>query len=237
MIMDPLNLFKIIAAIVSVVIALVAGFIELRLNPDQSLNRWFALFFFLTGMGFLIYTLYHLWPISIGNFYQDQLIIIPMMISAQLLFNFIPLCLVMTVFILEKYKKVAMDITHLGIIVLLFFLMSIGYFIPVFTPALNADDHAIGLINTDTPDALFYFVNLTRIALFSYVVLKYAIIARKVEDDTKKRVQWFFVGVVIAIVGLIFNLLGGSLKLALIEIVALVLFDIGVFVIIKGFLI
>jgi hypothetical protein len=235
--MNTLNLIKIIAAIVSVVIALVAGFIELRLNPKKWLNRWFALFFISTAMGFSFYTFYHFWPISTSNFTQDEQIIIPLMITAQLLFNFIPLCLVMTVFILEKYKKIAMDITHLGIIAILFFVMSIGYFVPALTPTLDATDHAIGLINTNTPDALFYFVNIIRIGLFSYVVFKYAIIARKVENDTKKRVQWFFAGVAIVIIGLIINLIGGSLKVALIEIFALILFDIGVFVVVKGFLI
>ena len=234
-IMDPLNLFKVIFAIVSVVIALIAGFIELRLKPDNWLNRWFALFFISTAMAFLMYTLYHLWPL--GNFLQDQLIIIPMMISAHLLFNFPAICLVMTVFILEKYRKIAMDIKHLGTMLILFVVMSIGYFIPGLTPHLELDAHSDGVIDTKTPDPLFYFVNIIRIVLFSYVVFKYANIARKVGDDTKKRVQWFFAGVVIVIIGVFFNLFGGSLGIAFIEIFALILFDIGIFVIVKGFLI
>lgn len=237
MVMDLLNLIKIIAASISVVIALVAGFIELRLNPKKWLNRWFALFFISTAMGFSFYTFYHFWPISTSNFTQDEQIIIPLMITAQILFNLIPLCLVMTVFILEKFKKIAMDFTHLGTMIILFVIMSIGYFIPGLTPNLNEIDHGNGLINTETNRLLFYFVNIIRIGLFSYVVFKYAIIARKVENDTKKRVQWFFAGVVIVIVGLLFNLVGGSLNEALIEIFALILFDIGVFVVVKGFLI
>jgi hypothetical protein len=45
------------------------------------------------------------------------------------------------------------------------------------------------------------------------------------------------VGVVIIIIGLLFNLLGGSINVPLIEIVALVLLDFGYFSIVKGFLI
>jgi len=236
-VMDLLNLFKIIFAIVSVIIAFVAGFIELRLNPDNWLNRWFALFFISTSMAFLMYTLYHLWPITPGNFEQDQLIIIPMMISAHFFFNLPAICLVMTVFILEKYKKIAMDIKHLGTMLLLFVIMSIGYFIPGLTPHLEEVEHGAGLIDTHTPFPLFLFVNIIRIGLFGYVVFKYAVIARKVEDSTKKRVQWFFAGVVIVITGVLFNLFGGSLGVVYFEIFALILFNIGIFVIIKGFLI
>ncbi|MHA2088668.1 MAG: hypothetical protein ACW972_10350, partial [Promethearchaeota archaeon] len=188
--MDLLNLIKIIAASISVIMALVAGFIELRLNPESWLNRWFFLFFITTAMGFFFYTLYHALPI--GNFIQDQLTIIPIMITAQLFFNLIPLCLLMTVFVLEKYQKVAMDATHLGIIAILFVIMSIGYVIPPLTPHLDAEAHAIGQINTETPSVLLYFVNITRIVLASYVVIKYATISRKVEGETKRRVQWFF---------------------------------------------
>ena len=70
-------------------------------------------------------------------------------------------------------------------------------------------------------------------------------ITRKVEEDTKKRIQWFFGGVILIIVGVIINLIGGIFGEALlgapgetlIEVFALVLLDIGIFVIIKGFLI
>ncbi|MFW9824148.1 MAG: hypothetical protein ACFFE4_14485 [Candidatus Thorarchaeota archaeon] len=237
--MDPLNLIKIIAASVTVIFALAAGFIELRLNPKNWLNRWFALFFITGAMGFFLYTLYHALPLS--NFEQDQLTIIPIMITAQLFFNLIPLCLVMTVFVLEKYQKIAMNITHLGIIGLLFIVMSTGYFIPPLTPRLDAEAYAMRLINTETPALLQYPVNILRMILAAYVVVRYALISRKVENETRKRVQWFFGGVIIIIIGLIFNLIGGTFNVALIEtlieLVALLLLDIGFLAIVKGFLI
>ena len=241
--MDTLLLIKIITASISVIIALVAGFIELRLNPKNWLNRWFALFFISTAMGFFVYTFYH--SIYTGDFYADQAIIIPLLITAQILLNLPSVCLVMTVFILEKYKKIALNYKHLGVMMVLLVIMSFGYFI--WVPTLNWDKyHQVNyIIDTDTVSFLAYFVNFLRLILFVYVIFKYAMITRKVEEDTKKRIQWFFGGVILIIVGVIINLIGGIFGEALlgapgetlIEVFALVLLDIGIFVIIKGFLI
>ncbi len=73
--------------------------------------------------------------------------------------------------------------------------------------------------------------------LFFYVIFKYTRITKKVEEATKKRIQWFSVGVIIIIVGIVINLIGGFLGNILIEIFALILLDLGIFVIVKGFLI
>ncbi|MHA2366885.1 MAG: hypothetical protein ACXAC7_23235 [Candidatus Hodarchaeales archaeon] len=240
---DTLLLIKIIVASVTVLIALVAGFIELRLNPKSWLNRWFALFFISSALGFFTYTFYH--SINTGDFYADQGIIIPMLITTQILLNIPALCLVMTVFILEKYKKIALNYKHLGTMIALLFIMSIGYFIPTLTPYLNQEDYNNNIINTETNDYLSIFVNILRLILFVYVIFKYTKITQKVEEDTKKRIQWFFRGVIIIIVGVIINLIGGifgvtllgAIGETLIEVLALILLDIGIFLIVKGFLI
>jgi len=231
--MDPLNLIKIIAAIVTVIVAFIAGVIELRLNPDNWLNRWFALFFTSASLGFLTYTIYHF--IYTGSYSNDSVIIIPIMITAHILFNFIPVSLVMTVFIVEKYKKIAMNLSHLGIMITLFILMSVGYFI--WPPTLNPVKYADEIIDTETPDGLFIFVNISRILLLCYVVLKYAMITKKVEEETKKRVQWFFTGIIIAIIGLFINITGGLFGWIIFEIIALIFVDIGIIIVVKGFLI
>ena len=93
--MDILNLIKIIAAIITVVFGFIAGYVELRLDPKNWLNRWFALFFISTSLGFLAYTIYHF-------ILFNPHIVIPIMISAHILLNFAAISLVMTVFILEK---------------------------------------------------------------------------------------------------------------------------------------
>jgi hypothetical protein len=143
----------------------------------------------------------------------------------------------MTVFILEKYKKIALNYKHLGLMMALLIIMTIGYFLPGLRPILLEDQHILGFIDTYTPSELFWFVNIIRLGLLFYVIFKYAMITRKVEEATKKRIQWFIAGVTVIIVGIVINLLGGFLKEPLIEIFALVLLDSGIIIIVKGFLI
>lgn len=225
--MDLLNILKIIAATITVIIAITVGIIELRLNPNNMLNRWFFLFFISAALGFLVYTTYHF-----ILFNSD--LVIPIMVTAHILFNFIPISLVMTVFIIEKYEKIAMSFRYLGIMMILFGIMSFGYFI--WVPTLDMTDYSNGIVNTTTRDEWFIFVNLIRILLFAFVVYKYAKITRSIEEDTKKRIQWFFVGIIVAIIGLFINLVGGMLKWIPMEIIALIAVDIGIVLVFKGFL-
>ena len=97
-------------------------------------------------------------------------------------------------------------------------------------------DYIKNIVDTTTPRGWFIFVNVLRIALFIYAIIKYAIMTRKVEEDTKKRIFWFFTGITLVIVGLIVNLLGGLLEFIILEILALVAINIGILVITKGFL-
>ncbi len=224
--MDVINIVKVITAVITIIITFSAGFIELRLNSKNWLNRWFALFFFSGSLGFLAYTIYHLITCS-----GCELIVISIMIPAQIFFNFIPISLVMTVFILE-YPNVAMSLKYLGTMIALFILISFGYFI--WVPTLDPISYNQGIINTETPLGWFIFVNVIRIGLAIYVVYKYAMITRKTEGETKKRIQWFFVGIITVIVGLFINLVGGYFNIFF-EIVALILFTIGAILIVKGF--
>ncbi len=226
--MDIYNIIKIITAIITVVIAITVGFRVLRLNPGDLLNIWFTLFFISSSLGFLIYTIYHL-------ILNNSQIIIPIMITAQIIFNFIFISLVMTVFILEKYKKVAMSLKYLGSMMVLFFIMSFGYFI--WTPELNMDRYEKGIVDTNTPTEWFIFITIVRTIMSIYVVYKYAIITKKIEEETKKRVQWFFIGIIFAIIGMFINLIGGFLRSIIIEIFALIAIDIGTIALLKGFLI
>ena len=127
-ILDILNLIKIIATITTTLIAVIIGIRVFLLNKNDWLNRWFALFFISSSIGFLIYSIYHL-------ILNNAEIIIPLMITAQIFFNFNVIALVMTVLILEKYNKAAMSIRYFGTLILLFLVMSIGYFF--FIPTLD----------------------------------------------------------------------------------------------------
>jgi len=137
--------------------------------------------------------------------------------------------------VLEKHTKIAMSMKYLGTMLILFFIMSIGYFI--FPPYLDMDDYALGIVNTHTPPGLLIFVNTIRILLAIYAVYMYTVIIRKIEGETKSRIKWFSLGIIIIILGLFINLAGGLLSLIVMELLALIIFNIGALLVLKGFLI
>lgn len=230
--MDPiiiaLNIIKLILPLITGIIALIAGFIELRLNSKNWLNRWFFSFFISASLGYLIYSVYHI------IIFSPAITSIAVVIT-QIFFNFIPISLVMTVFVLEKFPKKAMSPKYLGTMLVIFILMSFGYF--WWTPTVDPDYYTQRIINTTTPLPWFVFVNFVRMVLFGYALFEYAMITKKTDDETKKRISWFFIGIFIIIIGLIFNLLGGIFNFVPIEILALILFNIGAIIIVKGFII
>jgi len=229
--MDPLYLIyiiKIIAPLITGIIALIAGLIELRLNSKNWLNRWFFSFFLSASLAHLVYSIYHLVIIT------ESITSIGAVIT-QIFFNFIPISLVMTVFVLEKFSKGAMSLRYLGIMMLIFIIMSLGYFF--LPPIPNSTKFTQRIIDTDTNPIWFISVNILRMGLFGYALFKYGMIIKKTENEAKQRMRWFFIGILIIIIGLIFNLLGGIIKNTLIEILALILFNIGTITIVKGFFI
>jgi len=226
--LDILNILKIIATIITAVIALIIGLRVLSLNKSDLLNRWFALYFISSSLGFIIYAIYHL-------ILNNPDIIIPLMITAQIFFNFNSISLTMTLFVLEKYTKIAMSMKYLGTMLIVFFVMSIGYFI--FPPYLDMGDYALRIVNTHTPPGLLIFVNTIRILLAIFAVYRYTVINRKIEGETKNRIKWFSLGIVTIILGLFINLAGGLLSSIEMEILALIIIDIGALSVLKGFVI
>ena len=226
--LDIVNILKIITTIITAAIALIIGLRVLLLNKSDLLNRWFALYFISSSLGFSIYAIYHL-------ILNNADIIIPLMITAHIFFNFNSISLVMTLFALEKHTKVAMSLKYLGTMLIIFFIMSIGYFI--FTPNLKMVEYADGIVDTHTPPGLFIFVNAIRILLVLYAAYRYIIINRKIEGETKNRIKWFSLGVIVFLFGLSINLTGGLLSLIALEILALIIIDIGALLVLKGFLI
>ncbi len=226
--MDVFNILKITASIITVIFAFIAGYIELRKNPDYWLNRWFAMFFVSNAFGFLAYTIYHI------NTLQPYLII-PIMITAQFLYSFAIISLVMTVFILEKSEKLAMTPKYLGIVMVLYITLTFGFFI--WTPTLNMERYKQGIIDTETPIGWFLFVNVWRLVLFIFVLYKYVIVAKSTQGVPRKQVLWFFAGSFMFIVGILLNLIGGIAGSILIEILGLIAFNVGVVFVVKGFLI
>ena len=226
--LDLLNILKIVAAIITAAVTLIIGLRVLFLTKSDLLNRWFALYFISSSLGFTIYVIYHL-------ILNNPDIIIPLMITAQIFFNFNSISLTMTLFVLEKHTKIAMNMKYLGTMLILFFIMSIGYFI--FPPHLEMGDYALGIVNTRTPTGLLIFVNIIRILLAIYAAFRYIVINKKIEGETKNRIKWFSLGVITIILGLFINLAGGLLSSIIIEILALIVIDIGAFLVLKGFMI
>ena len=226
--MIPVEVMKIIPPLITGVIALLAGFVELRLNPKNWLNRWFFSFFLSASLAHFAYTIYHLVIIS------ETITSIGAVIT-QIFFNLIPISLVMTVFVLEKFSKVAMSLRYLGVMMLIFILMSLGSIL--LPPKPDPTKFANGIIDTNTNPIWFISVNFLRMALFGYALFKYGMIIKKTEGEAKQRMKWFFIGILISFIGLIMNLLGGILINTVIEVLALILFNIGTITIVKGFFI
>jgi hypothetical protein len=226
--MDTFNLIKIITTLITAVIALIIGLRVLSLNKGDILNVWFTIYFISSSFGFIFYTAYHL-------ILNNADIIIPLMITAQIFFNLNSISLVMTVFSLEKYSQITMSLKYFGSMIILFFIMSIGYIF--FPPHLEMEEYALGIVNTQTPPGLLIFVNSIRILLSIFSVYKYIVTTKNLEGETKKRMKWFSAGVIVLILGIVFNLAGGLISSIFIEIIALIIVDIGAFLILKGFLI
>ncbi len=225
--MDPLNIIKIITAIITAILGLVASRIELKKNPEYWLNRWFALFFSSVSIGFLVYTIYHFLEFA-------PTLIIPLMISAHVLYNFGFISLMMTVFVLEEGEKKVMTKNYLVPMAIFFGISIIGYFI--WIPTLNMEQLSKGIVDTETPTLWFIFVNIWRLFIFIFVLFKYGLITRKTEGLVRKRVIFFFIGTVINIIGIILNLIGGMISSPIVEILGIGSFNIGLVFILKGFL-
>jgi len=226
--LDLSNILEIITTIITAVIALIIGVRVLSLNKSDILNRLFALYFISSSVGFTIFSIYHL-------IFNNADIVIPLMITAQIFFNLNLISLTMTVFALEEYSKTVMGWKYLGTMLVVFFFMSIGYFL--FRPYLDMVAYASGIVDTHTPPGLLIFVNAIRIILAIFAVYKYIVLTKKLVGETKKRMTWFSAGVIIIILGLLINLTGGLLASIVIEIIALIIIDIGAILILKGFLI
>lgn len=226
--MDLFNILKITSSIITVIFAVIAAYIELRKNPNYWLNRWFAIFFISIALGFFMYTFYHF-------ILNNAIIIIPMMVTAQILYNFGVAVLLMTVFILKHGEKKGMRKKYLGITFAFFIVSIFGYFI--WIPSLNMERYAQGIVDTETPLFWYVFVSVVRLALFGFVFYQYAKIARFTEGIAKKRVIWFLRGSFVALIGIILNMVGGVLSSLLVEILGLIAIDIGIIGIVNGFLI
>jgi hypothetical protein len=157
------------------------------------------------------------------------------MVTAQILYNFGLVSLLMSVFVLEYSEKIAMTSKYLSIIVVLFIISIFGYFI--WIPTLNMQRYEQGVVDTDTPLGWFIFVNIFRISIIVFVLYRFILIAKHTVGETRTSVMWFLMGTIIGVVGIFLNMLGGILFNLWVEISGLIAFNIGLVLVVKGFLI
>ena len=85
----------------TVLTAIICGTIVIFKNPKYWLNRFFTAFYISGAIGFLFYTIYHIYGIEKGA-------IIPLMVTGHIFMNLGLSFLLQTEFILEQSSKEAM---------------------------------------------------------------------------------------------------------------------------------
>ena len=227
-----LNWLKIGVAIGTVLTAVICGTIVIRKNPRYWLNRFFTGFYLSGAIGFLFYTIYHIYGI-----YKPA--IIPLMIIGHVFMNFGLSCLLQTEFILEHSSKEAMTFPYLALSGGLFLISCAGY---VFTGIVTLDEtqYSNKIIDTHTNIYWQIIVNLYRLGVFLYIIIKYSIISKKAKGATKDKLRIFSISLVIAMGGIILNLAAGVIFSGYaeysIEIVGMISFMVGLVVMLRAFL-
>ncbi len=204
-----LNWLKIGVAVGTVLTAVICGSIVIRKNPKYWLNRLFTAFYLSGAIGFLFYTIYHIYGI-----YKPA--IIPLMITGHIFMNLGLSFLLQTEFVLEYSAKEAMTFPYLALSGGLFLLSSAGYLI--WIPTIDEGEYASGIVGTDTNIYWFIAINIYRLAIFLFVIIKYALISKKAKGITKTRMKIFSYSLIIAVTGIVLNLAAGLVFSGLIEI-------------------
>ena len=227
--MHPFSIIKIITASITVLIGVSCSIIEIRKNPTYWLNRFFALFFMSSSLGFFCYTLYHI-------ILTNAQIVIPIMIISQTFFQLAMSFLLLTEWTLEYSEKTVITPKYILISSTLFILTSIGYAIVV--PTLNTENYNQGFVDTDTPDGWFIFVFTYRILVLGFVLYKFIKLARESQGQVKVQIRYFSQGMLVNILATLITLLGGveGILGVILETIGLVLFNVGVLLVLKGFL-
>ena len=228
-----LNWLKIGVAIGTVVTAIICGTIVIRKNPNYWLNRLFTGFYLSGAVGFLFYTIYHIYGI-----YKPA--IIPLMVTGHIFMNLGLSFLLQTEFILEHSSKEAMTFPYLALSGGLFLISSAGYIVPGIV-TLNEGPYSEGIIDTSTNIYFFIAVNLYRFTIILFIIIKYAIISKNAKGATVKRMKIFTYSLIIAVAGIVFNVFGGAVFSGTVEfifeILGMLAFMIGLIFMLRAFLI
>lgn len=227
-----LNWLKIGVAIGTVITAIICGTIVIKKNPKYWLNRFFTCFYLSGAIGFLFYTIYHIFGIN-------KEVIIPLMITGHIFMNLGLSFLLQTVFIMDRSSKEAMTFPYLALSSGLFLIFSAGYlFRGIVT--LNETQYGNEIIDTNTNIYWQIVVNFYRLGVFLFVIIKYTIISKKVTGITKTKMKIFSNSLIVAVFGILSNLAAGVIFSGYaeyaFEIIGMITFMTGLILMLRAFL-
>ena len=226
--MDIINILKIVGASSTLIVAAFCGIIELRKNPKSWINRFFAVFYFALALGFFLYTIYHF-------IFNNVILVIPIMITGHIFFNFGFACLLVSALMISTSQRTVLNKKYLVPVFVLYIVSFIGYFI--WIPELNLEDYAEGIVNTSTPPYWFIFVNLYRVLILIFVIIRFSQLASRATGVFRKQLLFFTIGTISILIALFVNAFGGqipSLELFL-EVSMFVFMDAGMIISLRGF--
>lgn len=226
--MDIINILKIVGASTTLIVAAFCGIIELRKNPKSWINRSFAMFYIALASGFFLYTIYHF-------IFNHDTLVIPIMITGHIFFNLGFVGILISALMISTSQRTVLSIRFLLPIAILYIISFIGYFI--WIPTLNMEDYAQGIVNTKTETFWFLFVNLYRVLILIFVIIRFSLLASRATGVFKKQLRFFTVGTFFILIALFVNAFGGqipSLELFL-EVSMFVFMDAGMIISLRGF--
>ncbi|UYP46644.1 hypothetical protein NEF87_002929 [Candidatus Lokiarchaeum ossiferum] len=226
--MDVINILKIVGASSTLVVAALCGVIELKKNSKSWINRFFAMFYIALASGFFLYTIYHF-------IFNHEAFVIPIMITGHIFFNFGFICLLVSALMISASQRTILNKKYLIPISILYIISFIGYFI--WIPVLDMEDYAQGIVNTETPDAWFLFVNLYRVLILIFVIIRFSLLISRATGVFLKQLRFFTIGITLILIALFVNAFGGSIDSIelLLEVLMFVFMDAGMIISLRGF--
>ena len=212
-------------------VAAICGYIELKKNPKSWINRFFALFYLFLALGFFLYTIYHF-------IFNYSAIVIPIMVTGHLSFNLGFASLLLSSLMISTSQRTVLRKNYLIPVGMLYLVSIIGYFI--WVPTLNLEHYADGIVDTDTPTFWFIFVNLYRVLILLFVIIRFAILRSRATGTLSKQMLHFIIGTTFILIGLFLNVFGGKAPATLgllLEVSLFLAMDVGMIISLKGFLI
>ncbi len=220
--MDVINILKSVGAVITLVIGLFCGIVELKKDSKSSLHRFLSGFYISCATGFLLYSLYHL-------IITNSAIVIPIMISSLLFIDFGIFCLVFAVLLIGYKEETVMTKWNLFFGLLIYLLVVSSYLI--WTPTLNMEEYSNGFVDTDVPVIPNAIMSFYRMIAILFVIIRLIIIRRIVKNEKKKRIGQFILGNVFFFLGSMLFFIRG----AWLEIFGLIVINVGVYLTFRSF--